>query len=69
MRLMDHLNPRGEAVWQAGGYATFGRRGTESEGAGATDDWLGYSIAVWIVLLFMILVGVLPVGQWVGAFV
>jgi hypothetical protein len=37
--------------------------GVESEGAGAMDDWLGYSIAVWVVLLFMILVGVLPVGQ------
>jgi hypothetical protein len=23
MRLMDRLNPRGEAAWQAGGYATF----------------------------------------------
>lgn len=28
-----------------------------------TDDWVGYAIAVCTVLLFMILVGVLPVGQ------
>jgi len=27
------------------------------------EDWLGYAIAVCMVLLFMILVGVLPVGQ------
>jgi len=26
-------------------------------------DWLGYAIAVCMVLLFMILVGVLPAGQ------
>ena len=30
---------------------------------GAMEDWLGYSVAVCIVLLFMMLVGVLPVGQ------
>ena len=28
-----------------------------------TEDWVGYAIAVCTVLLFMILVGVLPVGQ------
>jgi len=27
------------------------------------EDWLGYAIAVCMVLLFMIFVGVLPVGQ------
>jgi len=27
------------------------------------EDWVGYAIAVCTVLLFMILVGVLPVGQ------
>jgi hypothetical protein len=30
---------------------------------GAMEDWLGYAIAVCMVLLFMIFVGVLPVGQ------
>ena len=29
----------------------------------AMEDWLGYSVAVCLVLLFMILVGVLPVGR------
>jgi hypothetical protein len=37
-----------------------GKRLTERD---ATEDWLGYTIAVCMVLLFMILVGVLPVGQ------
>jgi hypothetical protein len=37
-----------------------GERLTERE---ATEDWLGYAIAVCMVLLFMILVGVLPVGH------
>jgi len=27
------------------------------------EDWMGYAIAVGMVLLFMILVGVLPVSQ------
>jgi hypothetical protein len=31
--------------------------------AGAMEDWLGYAIAVCMVLLFMILAGVLPAGQ------
>ena len=30
---------------------------------GAMEDWLGYAIAVCMVLLFMIFVGVLPVRQ------
>ena len=37
--------------------------GTRVKEAGAREDWLGYAIAVCMVLLFMILVGVLPVGQ------
>lgn len=37
-----------------------GKKLTERE---AMEDWLGYTITVCIVLLFMILVGVLPVGQ------
>ncbi len=37
--------------------------GTRVKEGEAMEDWLGYTIAVCIVLLFMILVGVLPVGQ------
>lgn len=37
--------------------------GTRAKGGVAMEDWLGYAIAVCMVLLFMILVGVLPVGQ------
>ena len=37
--------------------------GTRVNGGVAMEDWLGYAIAVCMVLLFMILVGVLPVGQ------
>jgi len=37
--------------------------GTRVNGGAAIEDWLGYAIAVCMVLLFMILVGVLPVGQ------
>ena len=37
--------------------------GTRVEEEGAMEDWVGYAIAVCTVLLFMILVGVLPVGQ------
>ena len=37
--------------------------GTREKEEGAMEDWVGYAIAVCTVLLFMILVGVLPVGQ------
>ena len=37
--------------------------GTRVKGRVAMEDWLGYAIAVCMVLLFMILVGVLPAGQ------
>jgi hypothetical protein len=37
--------------------------GTRVKEAAAMEDWLGYAIAVCMVLLVMILVGVLPVGQ------
>jgi hypothetical protein len=37
--------------------------GTRVKEGGPMEDWLGYAIAVCMVLLFMILVGVLPVGQ------
>ena len=39
------------------------RRGGLTEREAVGEDWLGYTIAVCMVLLFMILVGVLPVGQ------
>ena len=37
--------------------------GARVKGGVAMEDWLGYAIAVCMVLLFMILVGVLPVSQ------
>ncbi len=37
--------------------------GARVKGRVAMEDWLGYAIAVCMVLLFMILVGVLPVSQ------
>ena len=49
-------SPRGIGV-KADGVGTRVKEGV------AMEDWLGYAIAVCMVLLFMILVGVLPVGQ------
>ena len=37
--------------------------GARVKGRVAMEDWMGYAIAVGMVLLFMILVGVLPVSQ------
>ena len=56
MAQREEMSPRGLGV-KADGV------GTRVREEGAMEDWVGYAIAACTVLLFMILVGVLPVGQ------